>query len=170
MDDCTTIRVAQQAKGSRVTSELKTANSARFVDICPKVAALLKEFLGGRTSGLIFQSRLGKPLNPSNIRNRVLHPLSREKGLPLGGFHIFRRFRVTWLRENPVPADIERFWLGHANQTVGDNYFMLKRNVKFRTEIADKIGAGFELPNSICASVVPNVPKMAVEESEQEVA
>jgi len=26
---------------------------------------------------------------------------------------------------------------------------MLKKNVKFRKQIADKIGVGFELPNSI---------------------
>jgi len=47
---------------------------------------------------------------------------------------------------------------------------MLKKNVKFRKQIADKIGVGFELPNSISASVVPNVPKMPVEQAEQAVA
>jgi hypothetical protein len=55
-------------------------------------------------------------------------------------------------------------------RTVGDDYSMLKKNVKFRKQIADKIGVGFELPNSISASVVPNVPKMAVEQAEQVVA
>jgi integrase len=167
LDDFTTIRVVQQAKGTRITSELKTVNSARFVDLCPEVAALLKEFVGGLNSGLVFPNRFGKPLNPSNIRNRVIHPLLRERGLPLGGCHIFRRFRMTWLRENSVPADIERFWLGHANQTVGDDYSMLNKNVKFRKQIADKIGAGFALPSSILAPVVPNVPKMTVVQIEQ---
>src|SRR5207245_4567023 len=62
--------------------------------------------------------------------------------------------------------DIEWFLLGHANRTVGDDYSMLKKNVKFRKQIADKIGVGFELPNSIWASVVPNVPKMAVEQAD----
>src|SRR5260221_7363428 len=41
----------------------------------------------------------------------------QRKGVPLGGAHIFRRFRITWPRENSVQPDIERFWLGHANQT-----------------------------------------------------
>ena len=77
---------------------------------------------------------------------------------------------MTWLRENSGSPDIERFWLGHANRTVGDNYSMLKKNIKFRKEIADNIGVGFELPNSIWASVVPNVPKMAIEQAEQAVA
>jgi integrase len=170
LDDLTTVRVIQQAKGTKLTPELKTANSVRFVDISPEVAALLREFLGGRTCGLVFPNRIGKPLNPSNIRNRVIHPLLETKGLPNGGNHIFRRFRMTWLRENSVPADIERFWLGHANRTVGDDYSMLKKDVKFRKQIADRIGVGFDLPDSISSSVVPNVPKMAVEESAQAVA
>jgi integrase len=170
LDDCTTIRIVQQAKGPTLTRELKTANSARLVDIAPEVAALLREFLRGRSSGLVFPNRMGRPLNPSNIRNRVIHPLLEEKGLPLGGNHIFRRFRMTWLRENSVPSDIERFWLGHANRTIGDDYSMLKKNVKFRKQIAEKIGVGFELPDSIWAPVVPNVPKMTVVQPAQAVA
>ena len=170
LDDFTTIRIIQQAKGTTLTSELKTANSVRFVDICPEVAVLVKEFLGSRISGLVFLSRSSKPLNPSNIRVRVIHPLLKSKGLPVGGSHIFRRFRMTWLRENSVPPDIERFWLGHANRTVGDDYSMLKKNVKFRKQIADRIGTGFELPESILAPVVPNVPKNAGQTEEEVVA
>ena len=170
LDDFTTIRVAQQAKGARITSELKTANSARLVDVYPNVATLLKEYVGDRKYGLVFSSRTGKPLNPSNIRNRIIHPVLTENGVPVGGCHIFRRFRMTWLRENSVPADIERFWLGHAKQTVGDDYSMLNRNVKFRKQIAEKIGVGFELPHSICAPIVPNVPKTAVTKREEAVA
>ena len=67
-----------------------------------------------------------------------------------------------------VPSDIERFWLGHANRTVGDYYSMLKKNVTFRKQIADKIGVGFELPESISAPVVP--PKTAVVQVQQAVA
>jgi integrase len=170
LDDFTTVRVIQQAKGTKLTTELKTVNSVRLVDVCPEVAALLREFLGRRTSGLVFPSSAGKPLSPSNIRNRVIHPLLQEKGLPVGGNHIFRRFRMTWLRENSVPGDIERFWLGHANRTVGDDYSMLKKNEKFRKQIADKIGVGFQLPDSVSSSVVPNVPKTTVAEAEQVVA
>ena len=39
-----------------------------------------------------------------------------------------------------------------------------------QVQIADKIDVGFELPNSTSASVVPNVPKMTVEQAEQAVA
>ncbi|MGH9684236.1 MAG: hypothetical protein ACRD4S_11585 [Candidatus Acidiferrales bacterium] len=47
---------------------------------------------------------------------------------------------------------------------------MLKKNVKFRKEIADRIGVGFELPDSISSSVAPNVPKIALQQVEQVVA
>jgi hypothetical protein len=77
---------------------------------------------------------------------------------------------MPWLRENSVPADVERFWLGHANQSVGDDYSMLKRNVKFRKQTANRIGVGFELPGSISAPVVPNVPKIAVQQAQEAVA
>ncbi len=67
LDDFTTVRIIQQARGTRLSQELKTPNSARFVDISAEVAALLREFLAGRTAGLVFPNRMGKPLNPSNI-------------------------------------------------------------------------------------------------------
>src|SRR5262249_425490 len=43
------------------------------------------------------------------------------------GLHAFRRFRLTWLRKNRVPKDLERFWMGHAPEEVGDLYSKLKR-------------------------------------------
>jgi hypothetical protein len=45
---------------------------------------------------------------------------------------------------------------------------MLKKNVKLRKEIADRIGVGFKLPESILAPVVPNVPKIVLK-PEQEI-
>jgi len=57
---------------------------------------------------------------------------------------------------------------GHANRTVGDDYSMLKKNVKLRKEIANRIGVGFKLPESIWAPVVPSVQKIAAN-PEQEI-
>ncbi len=47
---------------------------------------------------------------------------------------------------------------------------MLKKNVKFRKEIAGRIGVGFELPTSISSPFVPNIPKTASEESREVLA
>ena len=61
------------------------------------------------------------------------------------GFHAFRRFRLTRVRKNGVPRDLERFWMGHAETEVGDLYSKLKDDVSFRQEWAERIGLGFEL-------------------------
>ena len=47
---------------------------------------------------------------------------------------------------------------------------MLKENEKFRKQIANKIGIGFELPDSIFSSVIPNVPKTTAGEVVQVIA
>jgi integrase len=93
LDDFTTVRIVQQAKGTRLTPELITATRRDSFTSPPKL--LLWEFTDDRISGLVFPSRTGKPLNQLNIRNRVIHPLLNEKPLPLGGNHFFRRLRMT---------------------------------------------------------------------------
>jgi integrase len=80
------------------------------------LAATLKEFIGSRTSGFLFQTKSGKPLTQRNIMRDSLHKLG------VRGFHAFRRFRVTHLRNQGTPEDILRFWIGHADQSVADRY------------------------------------------------
>jgi hypothetical protein len=58
------------------------------------------------------------------------------------------RSRLTWLRMNRVPADLERFWMGHENETVGDDYSKVKDDVEFHLEYAEKVGLGFEIPKT----------------------
>ncbi len=149
LDDFTTIRITQQAQDSRLTTDLKSVNAFRSVDLCPQVATLLRKFVGRRTVGLVFPNIRGRPLNQTNIRRTVIHPVLKRRGLPVGGFQIFRRFRMTWLRENSVHPDIERYWFGHANHSVGDDYSTLNRNIRFRKKIAERIGVGFDLPRSV---------------------
>ena len=59
------------------------------------------------------------------------------------GAHIFRRFRLTWIRKQAAPKDLERFWMGHAIEEVGDLYSKLKEDVEFRKEVTERIGLGF---------------------------
>jgi hypothetical protein len=61
------------------------------------------------------------------------------------GFHAFRRFRMTWLRKNLVPRDLELLWMGHAPGEVGDLYSTLNDDTQFRQEWAERVGLGFEL-------------------------
>jgi integrase len=119
----------------------KTSNGLRDVDVHSSLAALVKAHIGERASGFLFQSPNGKPLSPSNIRNRSLHPILKAMGRETCGFHAFRRFRVTHLRKNRVPEDLIRFWIGHADQTVTDGYSKVKEDVSFRILVCGKRGS-----------------------------
>jgi hypothetical protein len=129
---------------------------------------MLKEFIGGRAAGLLFASRTGKQLSQTNIRRRSLHPILEdlgwkdpESGCKKTGAHAYRRFRLTWLRKNNVPKDLEHFWMGHDDEEIGDIYSKLKQDVAFRKEVAERIGVGFELPSKNVV-VGPNGPKPEV--------
>jgi len=117
--------------------EPKTPNAVRIIDIPGVLAAELRTYISG-CKGYIFATADGNPLQQRNVL-RVLHARKHV------GFHAFRRFRLTWLRKNGVPHDLERFWMGHAETEVGDLYSKLKDDVSFRQEWAERIGLGFVL-------------------------
>jgi integrase len=115
----------------------KTSNALRVVDIHETLARALMAYVAG-VSGYLFATKQGKSLQQRNVL-RVLHSVKSV------GFHAFRRFRLTWLRKNGAPKDLERSWMGHAAEEVGDLYSKLKDDVAFRQEWAERIGLGFEL-------------------------
>jgi len=71
---------------------------------------------------------------------RVLHNKGKKVGL-----HAFRRFRLTWLRKNGVPKDLEHLWVGHADEEVGDLYSKLKEDEPYRQHWVERIGLGFSV-------------------------
>jgi integrase len=134
--DCRVLHVSRSVwRGNE--QEPKTSNAVRVVDIPEVFASKLREYVGS-INGLVFATADGKTLQQRNVL-RVLH---RAKHV---GFHAFRRFRLTWLRKNGVPKDLERYWMGHAPEEVGDLYSKLKDDVSFRQEWAERAGLGFEL-------------------------
>jgi integrase len=155
-DDFTTILVRQRAKGSTLTSDVKTKNAKRDIDVHPEVTRLLRQFVGTRKAGLLFCSPNGMPLNQSNIRNRILYPILKDLGVQKGGPHVFRRYRATWLRKQGTPEDLIRLWLGHGGASVTDRYVNIENEKTWRKKEAERVGVGFTLPTS----VVPNVPKL----------
>ncbi|HJT71530.1 MAG TPA: site-specific integrase [Terriglobales bacterium] len=148
--DCKTIHVRRSVRGTK-EQKPKTDNAIRSVDVCELLAAFLKEFVGNRTSGFLFQSDSGLPLLQSNIIRDSLGKLKVE------GFHTFRRFRTSQLRKCRVPWDLEKFWIGHANKDVTDKYAeQLKDDIEYRQEWAEKVGLGFEFgTNGTKVTVVP---------------
>jgi integrase len=165
-DDFRTLTIAQKVRHCVVEDRLKNENAARQVDLHPSVSDLLRQFVGDRTSGFLFRSRQGKPISSSNIIRRHLHPALKAlnyvnpcTGDYKAGNHAFRRFRNTFLRNyTPCPDGLQKFWLGHAGETMTDLYDKVKEDLQFRLEWAEKCGIGFEL-SGLGLSVVPNVPR-----------
>lgn len=108
--DCRLLQV-QRSLWRCQEQEPKTTNAVLVVDIPEVLASKLRDYLRG-VNGYLFATTHGKPLQQRNIL-RVLHGTKRV------GFHAFRRFRLTWLRKNGVPKDLERYWMGHAPEEVG---------------------------------------------------
>ncbi len=102
----------QKAWRSQLHNFLKTESGSREVDLCPALAAMLKEYPDNRPktlkSDLLFQSRSGKPLQQSNILRRTLHPILENFNEPKCGCHAFRRFRVTHRPKRPKLDRMDR--------------------------------------------------------------
>jgi integrase len=103
--DFLTLHIQQKARRGKIERRLKTANAYRQVDLHPVIAALLKPFVGNRKEqeGLLFCTRMGKPLSVTNIIRRQLHKALEEMkyvnpytGTHKAGNHAFRRFRNTY--------------------------------------------------------------------------
>ena len=144
--DFSTLHIRQKVWRGQIQPFLKSENGIRDIDLPTSITAVLKEFVGNRTSGLLFCSKNGLPLLQSNLLRLSLHPLLKKLNQPKMGAHAFRRFRTTWLRKQHAPEDLLRFWLGHANTSVTDGYSKLKEDVPFRKKVVEQVGIGFELP------------------------
>ena len=160
-----TITIAQSVWEGRVQTP-KTVNAFRQVDLHPTVAVMLRDFVGERKQGYLFRTRTGTPFLQSNFLRSSLHPILEELGIEKQGFHGFRRFRVTHLESSCVPPALVKYWTGHAKssdgeivrQTVTDKYIKMGKDTKFRADVAERIGLGFELPKVETVEVVPSVP------------
>jgi integrase len=153
--DFRTLTVNQKAKAGEIQPYLKTKNGVREIDLCTSIATRLREFVGTRTSGLVFQTATGGQLLQSNILHRNFHPILAELKHVKGGFNIFRRFRITHLEKTDCPEALKHFWSGHAPAHVSERYVKLLTDRDYRLEWAERVGTGFTFP---AASVGPRGP------------
>jgi integrase len=63
----------------------------------------------------VFPSLVGKPLDPGNLRRRVLAPAAEEAGVPSAGFHVLRHTCATLLFARGANAVQVQRWLGHGS-------------------------------------------------------
>lgn len=93
-----------------------------------------------------------------NQRNlcRALYKTLDNLGIDKRGFHAFRRYRNTHLRNLHCPDGVLKFWMGHAGVDMSDRYDRVREDVQFRTDVAQAMGVGFALPK-VLAVHRPNV-------------
>jgi len=146
-EDCSTLRVSQSVWRGKEQSP-KTVNAVREIDLHSSLSAMLKSHIGQRSQGFVFQTKSGKPLAQRNVLRNGFDKIRKDLELNQSGlgFHAFRRFRLSHLRKNRCPWDLEKFWMGHASKSIGDKYSeQLKQDVEWRKAEVERIGLGFSL-------------------------
>ena len=149
-EDFRTLEIVQKAKRGELQDHMKTKNAdsrhGRVVDLSEALAAMVREFVGGRTSGLVFCKPDGSQLMQRDILKYSLHPILKKLELEQGGLNIFRRFRITKLETAEVPAAWQHTWSGHARTHVSEVYKKLLKQREWRLGWAERAGMGFSLP------------------------
>jgi hypothetical protein len=110
-----------------------------LVDLDPRLNAAIIKFVAEQNiqpGAFLFQSTSGRAMHLRTATARL-----KKHGIP--GFHAFRRYRTTHMRDAVVPEDIIRFWLGHAGESVTDRYSKLAENEELRKKWTLRAGLGF---------------------------
>lgn len=171
--DCSIVHIRQQRskKGHGIETYLKSDSALRDVDVVPTLAALVKEYIGTRTSGFLFETSGGLPMSPRNITRDSLHPILKEMGRESAGFHTFRRFRESILQMSEARTLLIDYWMGHASGEMSGRYGkQLLDNVQWRRECAAKVGLGFALPTERAQSLMDKSGQVLQDEEHEAVA
>jgi integrase len=125
-------------QGIEVTTKGK---KRRAVFIDSTTTAMLAKHLGGRTTGRVFETRNGTPLNNQNIVNKVLGPICKRLGIKHGGMHAFRHGRVSDLQAKNVPGDFIKRQVGHSSLRTTSGYTHFSE--AFIGETVERVAAGW---------------------------
>jgi len=107
-------------RGDEVSTKTKRGYRAVWID--SSTVDMLRQHLAGRTSGRIFQTRNGTPLNGKSVLQETLYPLLDKLSIPQGGMHAFRHGRVSHLQANGVPSDFTKSQVGHSSLRTTSRY------------------------------------------------
>jgi len=124
--DLRTLDIVQKAKRGKLQDYMKTKNAdtkhGPVVDLAANLAAVLRDFVGTRFSGLVFYEKDGSQISQRDILKYSLHPILKKLELEQGGLNIFRRFRITAMETAEVPQALQHTWSGHARTHVSERY------------------------------------------------
>jgi integrase len=116
----------------------KTKKGYRNVDIESNTVAILKRYLGDRTTGRVFQGERGAPLENHKVTGEVLKLICKQLDIAPGGCHAFRHGRVSLTRMNDVPADLIKQQIGHSSLRTTSGYTHFTK--AFVRETVERLG------------------------------
>lgn len=169
--DCSVLYVRQQRdRWGGIQPTPKTEAGLRDVDLHPRLAQLLRSYIGDRKHGFLFESANGTMLWPGTAYRDGLRPILKKMGRSRVRFHAFRRFREATLQRSEVRQLLIDFWMGHENADMSSRYGkQLTEEVEFRKLWAEKVGLGFEFqqasesaPELSCATCATNSTERTV--------
>ena len=132
---CCRIHVRRSVwRGQEVT--VKTKHGNRTVNIEPALVEMLRQHLGKRKAGRVFQTKNGTPFSKDNVRRKLVSVLDKL-GLKRGGLHAFRHGRVSVLQEKGVPGDLVKEWIGHSSLRTTSRYTHIRS--EFRERVATEV-------------------------------
>jgi integrase len=127
----------RRAVWNGIEGETKTKRGKRNVFIDSATIRILGDFLGGRQSGRLFQSRVGTPLENRDICRRILTPLCKKIGINPGGMHAFRHGRVSHMQASMMPGDFVTEQIGHSDLRITSRYTHFEHRQK--REMVEKL-------------------------------
>lgn len=117
----------RRKKGAKTARASKTPAGARTIVLCPSHSAMIRDYLGGRTTGPLFVGRFGQragygavyeTLGTAVERARAVDPTIPAAISP----HWFRVTARTWMDEAHIPERARDEQIGHATQGMGGVY------------------------------------------------
>jgi len=115
------IRVRQSVDSdTRVIQAAKSDASSADLPMPPTLEARLRSFLTAPAteSGLLFVNRNGRPYSANKLREKVLHPLLKQLGIPHGGFHAARHGVASELFEGGASPSVVQKQMRHSDARV----------------------------------------------------
>lgn len=115
----------------------KTKAGKRTVYLDSEAVSMLRQYLAGRQTGRVFQSRAGRPLVSTDITQGQLKPICKRLGIARGGMHAFRHGRVSHMRVNAIPDDFVKSQVGRSSLRITSIYTHFEH--KQKREMAERL-------------------------------
>jgi integrase len=162
--DAGTARIHQQVRRNPISrgielAPLKTYASAARIEIIPAVAAVLRDQIGHRTHGFVWESDMDRPYWPTSLTHGFTDALERA-GLPHIRLHDLRRYFISFLPQLNVHPAVAQKLARHATIATTMNVYTSVED-SLKTQAMDKLHEA--LSNPVGPSTGPTgLPKLQI--------